>query len=349
MFHDKNGEYIGNTGVEVEKYLDSQEELSKIKEILEEYGYKITEDSDEYITFLKLDIDSVLTLKKGTNNIYSARIFLHWSNLIGNTASDIKEYLDKKQELSNIKEVFTNHNYTVNRETDDFIYCNHRNGTSIKVDKEDCKVYKGNKDTDSNNVFIGSTSKEVEEYLSNQEELNKIKLVLGVYDYIEDREMSHFLFYKNKEDNQIIVTKENNSIHEGSLPLLLNAEFIGNTHKDLNYYLDKQDKIKRIREAIKEIGTYSEYESEDNAYLSFVGNYNNINIKYYDDNVKAYKPFSEQKLNRLAITERVDDIIEQISDIEVYFKDCEAKEQEQEVQDMIDKLREKGYKVIKEY
>lgn len=348
-FNDSNGKYIGDIDIEVEKYLYSQEELSKIKEVLEEYGYKITEDSDEYITFLKLDIDSVLTLKKGTNNIYSARVILHSSNLIGNTASEVKKYLDKKEELSNIKEVFNNYNYRFLKETTDFICHKHNNGTSIKVDKEDCKVYKYNKNTDSNNVFIGSTSKEVEEYLNNQEELSKIKLVLGVYDYIEDEETAYYLFYKNKEDNQIIITKENNNIHEGSLPLLLNAEFIGNHHKELNDYLDKQEKIKRIREAVKEIGTYSEYESEDNAYLSFAGNYNNINIKYYDDNVKAYKPFSEQKLNRLAITESIDDIIEQIADIEDYFKDRESKEQEQEVQDMIDKLREKGYKVIKEY
>lgn len=322
--------------------IEEDNKVDKMKEVLKSYGYSRV---DEDLSVFELNGKQVTLTGDGTFFEGNKPIK---SEEIGNTVKQLEKYLYRQGELFNITKVLKEYGYKLDYEA--FAYYFYQKGDDhIKINKVDNSTYISKEFNDDNGKYIGDIDIEVEDYLYRQKELSQIKLVLDVYDYTKSDENDLFLKYKNKADNQIIITKENNNIHEGSLPLLLNAEFIGNHHKELNDYLDKQDKIKRIREAVKEIGTYSEYESEDSAYLSFVGNYNNINIKYYDDNVKAYKPFSEQKLNRLAITERVDDIIEQISDIEVYFKDCEAKEQEQEVQDMIDKLKEKGYKVTKEY
>ena len=257
-------------------------------------------------------------------------------NYSGTTKATIKEDI----QVDKMKEVLKEYGYS--RVDEDIETYGHK-GNLITLTR-DGKFFEGSKEYKTNE--IGNTIEELQDYLDKQVELDKIKLVLSVYDYFLDFKSNNHVYFKNNKGSYVAINKGNNRIYEGTQPLLVNLQYVGNTSKDLNNYLGKQEKIERIREAVKELVNYKEYDS-NKAYLSFVDESNQINIQYIKDNIHVFIPNTKLSVSENANVEYKEDIIEQVKELEEYLLD--KSNQELTTQDMIDKLKEQGYKVIKEY
>ncbi|WNM51045.1 hypothetical protein Alsa3_CDS0176 [Staphylococcus phage Alsa_3] len=87
--------------------------------------------------------------------------------MIGNTAKELKEYFDLKQELTQIRDIFAKNNYHIESETYSLIFYNNESDNVFTVSKGSGLVYKGKLDFDEDK-FVSKSAKELEQYFDRK-------------------------------------------------------------------------------------------------------------------------------------------------------------------------------------
>lgn len=162
-----NGFLIGHSATDLETFLgDFITELDRIEIELRYHGYKKVQENKDIIQYRK-GVSKSITIRKENNNIYLGSLILYTGDIVGNTAKELKEYFDLKQELTQIRDIFAKNNYHIESETYSLILYNNDLDNVFTVSKGSGFVYKGELGFDENK-FISKSAKELEQYFDRK-------------------------------------------------------------------------------------------------------------------------------------------------------------------------------------
>lgn len=158
---------IGYSVTDLETFLkDFITELDRIELELRYRGYKKVRENNDIILYRK-GVDSSITIRKENNNIYLSDLLIYTGDMIGNTAKELKEYFDFKQELTQIKDIFAKNNYHIESETYSLILYNNDSDNVFTVSKGSGLVYKGELRFDTDRL-VSESAKELEQYFDRK-------------------------------------------------------------------------------------------------------------------------------------------------------------------------------------
>lgn len=162
-----NGFLIGHSATDLETFLgDFITELDRIEIELRYRGYKKVQENKDIIQYRK-GVDKGITIRKENNNIYLGSLILYTGDIVGNTAKELKEYFDLKQELTQIKDIFAKNNYHIESETYSLILYNNDSDNVFTVSKSSGLVYKGELRFDTDRL-VSESAKELEQYFDRK-------------------------------------------------------------------------------------------------------------------------------------------------------------------------------------
>nr|WNM56215.1 hypothetical protein CoNPh38_CDS0339 [Staphylococcus phage S-CoN_Ph38] len=92
---------------------------------------------------------------------------MYTGDIVGNTAKELKEYFDLKQELTQIKDIFAKNNYHIESETYSLILYNNDSDNVFTVSKSSGLVYKGELRFDTDRL-VSESAKELEQYFDRK-------------------------------------------------------------------------------------------------------------------------------------------------------------------------------------
>ena len=158
---------IGYSVTDLETFLkDFITELDRIELELQYHGYKKIQDNKDIVQYRK-GVSKSITIRKENNNIYLGSLILYTGNIVGNTAKELKEYFDLKQELTQIRDIFAKNNYHIESETYSLILYNNDLDNVFTISKDSGLVYKGKMDFDEDK-FVSKSAKELEQYFDRK-------------------------------------------------------------------------------------------------------------------------------------------------------------------------------------
>ncbi|WNM50714.1 hypothetical protein Alsa2_CDS0100 [Staphylococcus phage Alsa_2] len=162
-----NGFLIGYSVTDLETFLnDFITELDYIEIELQYRGYKKIQDTKDIFHYVK-SVDNGIIVKKESHTIYLSDLLIYTGDMIGNTAKELKEYFDLKQELTQIRDIFAKNNYHIESETYSLIFYNNDSDNVFTVSKGSGLVYKGKLDFDEDK-FVSKSAKELGQYFDRK-------------------------------------------------------------------------------------------------------------------------------------------------------------------------------------